>query len=347
MIPYGKHLYFWDFANFQAHGYTYADLTTLVRRLGVVVVAVKMANGYQPYLRLQKVLDAIRAGGAQVAGWHYYYSGVYFANGTPSATGITPQQEAAVSLQMIEQYQPVYWLMDCEREFKVMEQNRRMAELMHALRPHVYIPLGISSYRYPQSHPDFPWREVFTVDGGVDFNYPQVYWNRPTQPNFGPVVESNKSFTQFQALYKALGVKARQFYPTGRAYVGDQYAAPGPSGTEMFEFIDNAHKQGWPGVSFWSADALVGHPGGQARIDAIAAYQWGEQIPAPTVNQFTISVDGCNLRREPTTAAGAASVIGHGEAGGTWEVNGSTLDAEGRRWYKIQGYVREDMGNAG
>jgi len=354
-IPPGKHIYFWDFTNFQVHGVSHAGLTSLIRRLGVSVVAIKMANGYLPYTNLQRTVEAILEAGAQIAGWQYYFSGVRFSNGGWYKTGVTPEQEVEASLGMIEMYKPVYWLIDAEREYKVWEQQRRMSELMQALKPNVTIPVGLSTYRFPDVHREFPFKEAFTVGGGVDFNMPQVYWNKPsaTTPSYGPIPESNKSFEQYEALYKSWAIPSLPFYPTGRAYVGDAFASPGPTAKEMTDFLTNAKARSWLGVSFWSADALVGHPGGKERTEAIAAFAWGTPIPppppppSPQPTKFTISVDQCNLRSQPSTALGAATVIGYGKKGGVWEIADYGMDANGKRWYKIQGYVREDMGNAG
>src|SRR3990172_3949217 len=234
-------------ANFQARGFSYANLTAWLRNLNVAVVAVKMANGYLPYTSLDRVIDAIRESGAAIAGWHYYYGGVRYSNGEWYKTGVTPAQEAAASLEVIEMYRPIYWLLDCEREFKVWEQTRRMIELLAALKPNISIPVGLSTYRFPDLHPDFPWREAFTTSGGVDFNYPQVYWNQPTagRPEFGPVPETNKSYHQYQDLYERLGIQPRPFIPAGRAYVGDGYPTPGPSAVEETIFMEHVKASGF------------------------------------------------------------------------------------------------------
>ncbi len=357
MIPYGKSIYFWHPDNFPS--WTPEAMAGYTVALDVESVALKLANGNSLYGDRGRLVDAFGAQGLRVGGWQYYYSGVRFISPTSSEyrlTGITPENEVEYSKLAIEQYNPAYWIIDAEREFKVNGQADRAKRLMLALMPFCHarnIPVGLSSYRFPEVHREFPWYEFATVAGGVDFQYPQVYWNKPALgfPGYGPLVELDKSYWQYRDMYASWKIPLPPYIPVGRAYVGDGYAVPGPSAAEITIFMNEAVKQQLAGFSFWNVDSLHRHEGGAERYAAISQYKWPgtnppPPVPIPTTTYFLItrSPDRTNLRGEPSIAQGNKSIVGSTFLGAKLELLESKTQPDGYTWYKVASWVRGDGG---
>ena len=263
-LPIGKIAFIWRLENC-AKGNVPAIIAE-VKRLGCTVVALKVANGYRPWTGLETFVAACHAAGLQVYGWHYLYAGVVFdKSGNWSNTAITPEQEAAVSAQQVQALGLDGFIIDAEKELKVSTQANRARRYIQALKPRITIPTGLSSYRFPTMHREFPWLEFLA---GVDFHCPQVYWNPPAGTSFGPAPELERSCRELTTL------AALPIIPIGRAYIGDGH--PNPKPQEIADFLAKAGALSLPAAGFWALDFLYLHAGGQERADAIAAFDWGE-----------------------------------------------------------------------
>jgi len=349
-IPAGKWLYCWKPANFG----TPTEVANYCAGLGLTAITMKVANGYLLYDGLDPYIEALRAKGIAVGGYHYLYCGVNFTTGGSDyvLTGITPEREAEVSLQAIDRYDLTHFSIDAEREFKVWNQNERAARYMTAFKPYAGVPVCISTYRFPSYHPEFAWKGFMTTAGGVDFYLPQVYWAPPSATR-GPVNELRQSWSEYQTLAGKLGVpmKAEIFVPTGRCYIGDGYPSPGPTQAEMIDFLTEADQvKRFQAASFWALDFIKLHTGGWARGDAIRAYNWTTQPeppepPEPEPDSWWVQVvtsgDSVYLRPQPDSSSGMP-YSGKTYNGLKLPVVGSVKNSKGETWLKVSPlYVAE------
>jgi hypothetical protein len=101
------------------------------------------------------------------------------------------------------------------------------------------LPIGLSSYRFPESHPELPWKQFRDY---CDFDMPQVYWEQDFRPEAGEI-QLVSSYIQFQKLTPIL-----PYFPTGPAYkVGDWKT----TAEQVKRFILKAKAMGFAGCNFW------------------------------------------------------------------------------------------------
>lgn len=338
-VPGGKGLYMYEpFENF---GMTVPEFSNWIKGMGLDFVYLKMADGYLPFEDLDNVVSAIRQAGCKLAGWQYYYAGVY--NGAPS--GIDPKREIAATQLVLDRYKPDAWVIDAESEFKYLNQADRAEKLCtdvvyscHTLS----IPVGLTTYRFPVIHSEFPF-SVFLK--WIDFNQPQVYWNKPSSayPQFGPLPETQRSLQE----YNSIGYQNKPFIPIGRSYIGDGYGAPGPSSSEIQSFMQLCEDLGFPGFAFWNAAHLDRYLPNLVSTISDFEFDTTNPIPPPEPAKKLWLKWDCNIRNEPSTAQGSKTVIGKGYAGRGWEIDSSEKQPDGHIWYKVVGFIRDDMGNVG
>lgn len=271
ILPTGKMIMAWQIKNI-ASGDTQQAIQDALD-MGLTTINVKVANGTSKYnLRwngykwvndiLLPWITAFKAVGFKVWGWQYIY-------------GNDPAGEAEIASIQINELGLDGFDVDAEGHIKGKPaQAAQYMALLRASNPN--LPIGLSSYRYPFLHPDFPWSSFWQY---LDYGAPQVYWNPPNPVyGYGPVPELEKSHFQWQTQKPGL-----PFIPTGRAYIGDGHPNPLPS--ELTDFMTKAQAMGLPGVSFWSFDHLYYHAGGAARMQAIADFEWTIVPPPLTLEQ--------------------------------------------------------------
>ena len=266
-----------------------------IRRLGCTVVAPKVANGYKAWEGLAPFVTACHAEGWLVVGWHYLYCGIYITqSGQWVTTAISPEMEAKVSADQVEALELDGFIIDAEREFKVGNQATRARRYIQALKPRVTVPIGLSSYRFPSLHREFPWMEFLN---GCDYHVPQIYWNPPNPAKgFGPEAELERSCKELRAIVDL------PIVPIGRAYIGDGHPDPKPN--EIAAFLGKAKEMNLPGAGFWALDFLYLHSGGKARSDAIAAFGWdGTKPPEPPTERWEYAITAW-ARRQPDPYTG-------------------------------------------
>ncbi len=278
---------------------------------------------YASYPDMPAAVRVFRAAGLFVWGWHYVYGGVRIRkDGTAYRYGPSPEQEAAFAVQQVADLGLDGYIMDPEKEYKVLDPARRAVLFTKGLTP-MRVPVGLCSYRFPRLHPEFPWAEFVAA---ADVHMPQVYW--------GPgraVPDLDQSATEL-LLKRKLPV-----VPVGRAYIGDGH--PGPAPAEVGAFMQRAMDRGCPGVSFWALDFLKLHKGGPALAEAIRQFVWSPvtappppPIPAGDQNHLhaTVQTDGLLVRSEPNVSG---HVLGNLQAGQRVEV----LDIGGTdAWAEIE-----------
>jgi len=243
-------------------------IATQAQQAGLSHALVKIAHGPNPYRynisngqdRVGPLVTALRTlmPGFQVWGWQY-------------TLGVDPEGDAQMAVALVKQYQLDGFVINAEQEYKREEIRPNAALYAQALRQSLReadladLPVGLSSYRYPQLHQDFPWaafQEVCTV------MMPQVYWVAREGPD--PVANLNRSVEQ----YRAMGW-AGPIVPTGAAYDEWQKAADGTkwlwstTPEQIRQFLPAVRQAGLPAVNFWCWDQA-----GPERWQAVAEFQW-------------------------------------------------------------------------
>jgi len=263
-------------------------------------LAIKIGDAASTYFAsftdMAAAVAAFRAAGISVWGWHYIYGGVHFRkDGTFYVNGATPAEEAKFAVQQVQKLGLDGYIIDAEREYKVYKQGERAAQFMAGLVG-IGVPVGLSSYRFPDYHKELPWS---TFLAGCQVHMPQVYWGP------GNAVRDLDISIQDLSALKVLPV-----VPVGRLYVGDGYGLPGPGASEIKAFMSRAVERGCPGVFFWALDFLYYDTHGSAvtraeRAKAIADFNWGHgSIPPEAeypeiIGYAEVTANALNVRSGP------------------------------------------------
>ncbi len=195
------------------------------------------------------VVNALRAQGIKVWGWHYIY-------------GDNPIGEANVAISRIRQYNLDGYVIDAEKEFDAGGKKAAAKTFMNQLRKSCPdLNVALSSYRFPSLHPQVPWTEFLDQ---CTISMPQVYWMKAHNP--GDQLE--RCVDEFQAK-----IPVRPVVPTGAAF--REYGW-NPTDTEVLEFFNKAKELNLSAVNFWEwSDARSGIVPGV--WDTIREYKWRQK----------------------------------------------------------------------
>jgi hypothetical protein len=286
ILPTGKGWFIWILGD--CEGGDPNSIAAAAQAAGVSHVLIKISNGTMAYNGdIGPVVKALQAVGISVWGWSYFY-------------GISPVNEASVAVTRTLKYNLSGLVVNAEVEFKAPGMAAVARSLMTNLRGGLgaAVPIGLSSYRYPSLHKEFPWLEFLQL---VDFVMPQVYWMGAT--NAG--MQLRRSVDEFKGM-----PIVRPIIPTGAAFKEHGWAA---QPAEVLDFLQTAERLSFEGINFWEW--------GRTRRDlptnwdVIAQYPWAGSPPTtepPTTETTRIValVDGQNIRSEPFTWQGSKTVIG-------------------------------------
>ena len=173
------------------------------------------------------IVQALHLAGIDVWGWH-----------TPS--GKDPDAEAALVTSQVQALHLDGLVVDAGEEFQRPGMDTVARRFMSTLRASLKMPIGLSSFRFPQFHPHFPWSTFLEFS---DLHLPKVYWEQ--DHNAGEQLRESKR--QCDAL-----PNARPCIPTGGIYRAPGWA---PSTTEIADFLQTAKALNLPGVNFFSWDS--------------------------------------------------------------------------------------------
>lgn len=272
ITPVGKGMFIWRGVNCAKGNVPVA--VALCKSSGIAWVAVKMLDGIFPYEStwLDMAIAEFRNAGIQVWGWQYIY-------------GQNPAGEASAAKKIIAKYKPDGFIIDAEGEFTYNLQVLRATDYLNVLGHPV--PLGLTSYRFPSLHPEFPWN-VF--EDRVDVGFPQVYWQPTRGTTLGVLPETRRSLIE----YKKVGYN--DIVPIGRAYIGDGH--PAPTEGEIAAFLSEVKTQNCPAAGFWALDFIYIHVGGPKRMEAISQFIWADTLPPapPDTKPQAYKVTAFNLR---------------------------------------------------
>jgi hypothetical protein len=254
----GKGMWIWKIPS--CEGGNPAAIARVASAAGFSHVMIKIANDTRPYNvdseghdLVMPVVDALRAKGIGVWGWHYVY-------------GYDPAGEAAIAISQTKKFGMDGYIIDAEAEYKLAGREAVARSFMTALRKGLPSrPVALSSYRWPSYHPTFPF-EAFLEK--CDLNMPQVYWMLAHDP----AADLKKSVSEFKAL-----TPSRPVIPTGPAFYESSWA---PSANETITFMNTARSLGLTAANFFSWDeSRTKLP---AVWNAIANYDWPIDGPIET-----------------------------------------------------------------
>ncbi len=279
--PTGKGMYVWNVD--QCAGGSPQRMAQMAVQAGLRHVVLKIADGWDAFPRVPRrtgpVLDlapwvsALAAAGVEVWGWSYVY-------------GEQPEREADIAAQQCRRYELAGFVIDAEHEYKAWpDRKARGQRFVDRLALNLNGgPLGLSSYRYPVSHPEIPWDEFLSR---CTFHYPQVYPLGATSPTaFG--LQLTRSVAQLVAR------RDLPVIPVGPACPHPVRVAASSSLASLFPVVkryddgtvdvmwrptvaqlDDLHATAWrlnlAGVSWWSWEHAEAEA---AWWQAITRHQW-------------------------------------------------------------------------
>ena len=267
----GKGLYIW-----KIHQVEGGDADAIARRAvesGLTHVLIKVADGSHAYNvdLAAPVVETLKGAGVQVWGWQYVY-------------GNEPFLEADIAVHRVRVLGLDGFVVNAEVEYK--GKHDAASVYMDSLRARMGgLPIALSSFRYPDYHPELPWTEFLSR---CDYNMPQVYWVRASNPE----QQLDRTIAQFQQIYPVLPI-----IPTGPAYEEFGWR---PQPAEITRFLQHAREIGLQAANFWSWD-YAGSEEGNDLWQAIAGYEW--PITRPPVDLVDRLITAMNQRDIDTIAA--------------------------------------------
>lgn len=222
-------------------------------------VLIKVADGRYSYNITNGVdlvpalVTALRARGIKAWGWQYIY-------------GSDPSAEASKAIERVQAFNLDGFVVNAEMHFKAKGMDAKAKKYMQELRKGLpSLPIGLSTYRYPSVHYEFPFRAFLDY---CNFALPQVYWVGSV--NSGQQLK--KSYGEYQALKPGLPI-----VPTGAAYAEGSW---GPTPQQLNEFLNMARQLNLSGANFWEMATAQEHGG--ALWAAVRDYDWATgSAPTP------------------------------------------------------------------
>lgn len=249
----GKGFYTWQIPN--CEGGNPAAIVAAAKSARLTHLVIKVADGTtiytgkwgDPHDTTTPVIQALKAAGIQVWGWHYVY-------------GADPIGEANLAIKRVQQLQLDGYVIDAEKEYKESGKKTAASRFMAQLRGGLpTFPVALSSYRYPSLHPQLPWKEFLSK---CTLNMPQVYWIQGTDPAKQLVRCYNES----------LGINPNvPVIPTGAAFTESNWT---PSVTEIQQFMEKAKALNLSAVNFWVWDDARSSRIPAAIWETISAYNY-------------------------------------------------------------------------
>lgn len=207
-----------------------AAILAAAQAAGLSHVLVKIADGIRAFGvstsgedDTAPVVRALRGAGIAVWGWHYVY-------------GNDPSREATIAIQRTQALGLDGYVVDAEQEYKQPGKAQAATAFMSSVRSALTCPIALSSYRFPNYHPELPWSAFLAK---CDLHMPQVYWEQAT--NAGAQLRESKR--QCDAL-----PNARPYIPTGPAYGVTGWS---PSAAQITDFLDTARSLGLSAANFF------------------------------------------------------------------------------------------------
>lgn len=228
----GKGMMIWKIQG--CEGGNAAAIGSVAKAAGFSHVLIKIANDTRPYNLdssgrdlIMPVVDALRANGIQVWGWHYIY-------------GYDPIGEANIAISQTKKFALDGYVIDAEVEYKAAGRDAVARTFMSELRKGIpSTPVALCSFRWPSYHRTFPWSAFLEK---CDLNMPQVYWMHAHNPAY----DLNRCISEFKTIKPW-----RPIVPTGPAFGQDGWA---PTAPDVKTFLETARSLNLSAANFYSWD---------------------------------------------------------------------------------------------
>jgi hypothetical protein len=254
----GKGYYLWQIP--RCDGGDPARIVARATAAGLSHVLIKIADGgYWDYNvdkereidLIPPVLSALKAAGIQVWGWHY-------------VRGDEPLAEAQRAIKRIGELGVDGYVIDAEHEYRDRRKAKAAGQFMAELRKfYPDLPIALSSYRYPRTHPALPWEEFMAA---CDYAMPQVYFEQAHNPE----EQLQRCVDQYMGL-----TNTRPIIPTAPTYVRGDWK---PTPEEIQRFLSKAKEMGLPAANAWSWDFATRDPY-LPLFQAVATFDWPFKPP--------------------------------------------------------------------
>jgi hypothetical protein len=263
-LPKGKGQFLWLLDRLEG-----GDMVKLADRLaheGYRWVCVKMQDGilhfagYKPYRQqelLALLVPELERVGIELHGWGFIY-------GQSPYTGRSlVSQEIAITLEVIERWQPVSWHINAEYAYKHSGAASHADAYCKAIKQaHPELAMGLSSYKFPKQHPELPF---WAFAPHLDFWAPQVYW----QKAYNPIEQLSRSIDEYKAIRELPFVCAGTLYPEGTWW---------PTAQQVLDFSESCKaRPEVVAVYYWEYHYLIYRPANRA---ALITFEW-EQSELP------------------------------------------------------------------
>lgn len=231
----GKGIYLWRIKD--CEGGVISDIVTMAKKANFSHVIIKIADGTVGYNfteddgdMAKALAQALQAVDIEPWGWQYIF-------------GRDPVGEAKTATRRMRETGCVGFVINAEKEIRDIADNDtvvgRYFDGLHETDYWAEIPIALSSYRYPEVHPKFPWQAFIDWLGCEnDFMMPQVYWKEAHNP----------AFQLRECLRQYAKITDLPILPTGSAYCASGWC---PTNEEIEEFACEALGLGLPGINFW------------------------------------------------------------------------------------------------
>ncbi|MGA9532853.1 MAG: nuclear transport factor 2 family protein [Anaerolineales bacterium] len=218
------------------------------------------------------VLAALKAEGIQVWGWHY-------------VRGDQPIVEAQRAIKRISELGVDGYVIDAELEYSERSKASAAGRFMEELRRQFPdLPIALSTYRYPRTHPALPYDEFLQA---CDYAMPQVYFEQAHNPE----EQLQRAVDQYMDLKYA-----RPVIPTAPTYKRGDWR---PTPEEIQRLLGMAKESGLTAANAWSWDTAT-HPEYIDLFDAVGSFDWPTKPPIADMPERLI---GRLNQHEPTHVA--------------------------------------------
>ena len=211
-----------------------------IKAAGFKWAAVQTCDGYMTQwpLTIILIINALEAQGIEVWSW-----GMIYANGA-NAEG-WGYSEGAIAGHHRRELDLAGHIFDPEAWVKRPRGGVGVTWAYEGYASSAFSQVkGMTTYRYPELHTTFPWKEALA---GVSFVMPQVYWERAHNPDW----QLRRSLDQYGKLIQA------PYIPIGAAYGVTGWE---PTVSDLRAFYAEVKVLDLPGYAFWNWRTLSRRP---------------------------------------------------------------------------------------
>lgn len=211
-------------------------IASLAKESNLSHVLIKIADGVFPYNinsdtgedEVKPVVKKLHEQGIAVWGWHFIY-------------GKKPKLEADSVAIRTQELGIDGFVVNAEKAYEDSGNDKAAEVYMKVLREKLGdMPIALSSFRYPEYHPNFPWSAFLEY---CDYCMPQVYW---VQSHNNAGEQLMRCMEQYEKI-----TPFRPIIPTGPTFKEGGWV---PYKDEIVEFFETSKKLGLPAVNFWYWD---------------------------------------------------------------------------------------------